>query len=111
MSDDYWHSLTGKTDHNTDLTDEEYDKEIGKLYGGILPIGSQGCTFLHGIILNGKHKGMVVNLDLERHKPRFAFEKNFLDWYERWLDEVISGYLITDKTIWFGYAKRSPERE
>lgn len=103
MSDDFWHSLTRKTDHPRGLTDEEYEEETGKLYGGILPIGSQGCTFLHGIILNGKYRGRVVNLDLDRHKPYFAFEKNFLDWYERWLDEVISGYLITNETIWFGY--------
>jgi hypothetical protein len=111
MSGDYWNTLTRKTDHYEEITDEEYETETGKLYGGILPIGSQGCSFLHGIILNGKYRGHVVNLDLERHKPQFAFEKNFLEWYERWLDEIISGYLITDKTIWFGYSMGSPQKK
>jgi hypothetical protein len=110
MSDDYWDSLTRKTDHHANITDEEFDRETGKLFGGILPIGSQGCTYLQGIALNGKYKGRVVNLDLERQKPRFAGERNFLDWYERWLDEVISGYLITDITIWFGYKGRDERK-
>ncbi|MEK7951504.1 SMI1/KNR4 family protein [Luteolibacter soli] len=85
--------------------DQEYEEELGRIYSGILPIGSQGCSSLHALVLNGPHAGKVVNLNTDRDKPKFAFEQNFLDWYERWLDEVISGYLSRNDTVWFGYAK------
>lgn len=31
-------------------------------------------------------------------KPFICYENNFLDWYERWLDEIMVGYRI----CWFG---------
>jgi hypothetical protein len=102
MTDEYWRSLI-KIIGDKILSDEDYKKEVSKIYGGILPIGSQGCSYLHGIVLNGPYAGRVVNLDMNGYKPQFAFEKNFLDWYERWLDEIISGKLIRDIPTWFGY--------
>lgn len=86
-----------------DISDEEYMAAMGNIYAGILPIGSQGCTYLHGLVLNGEHTGKVVNLDADRQKPAFTFEATFLDWYERWLDEIISGELRRDGPSWFGY--------
>jgi hypothetical protein len=85
------------------IPDEDYERELGKVYAGLLPIGSQGCTYLHALVLNGTHAGRVVNMDFEHGKPKFAFERNFLDWYERWLDEVITGDLAQDGPTWFGY--------
>lgn len=89
-----------------EMSDEEYDLATEKIFSGILPIGSQGCSCLHAILLNGEYKGRVVNLDLNMEIPHFSYEDNFLDWYERWLDEVISKYLISDRPTWFGYEKR-----
>lgn len=109
MTDEFWKSLTKNIDDNDEISDEDYENELGKLWAGILPIGSQGCTYLHGIVLNGKYKGKVVNLDMDRQKPNFTYETNFLDWYERWLDEVISGELIKDTPSWFGYSKGGTE--
>ena len=111
MTDEYWESLAKNINDDNDISDEDYEKERGKIYAGILPIGSQGCTYLHGIILNGQHRGRVVNLDMDGQKPKFTFEKNFLDWYERWLDEVISGELINKSPSWFGYCKGGTEEE
>lgn len=68
MTDEYWAELIQR---NND--DEEYDKIFGKIYGGILPIGSQGCTYLHGLLLNGLYKGKVVNLELNHQKPHFTY--------------------------------------
>lgn len=93
MSDETWNVITQVLD-NDNLSDEEYDEEMNKIYGGLLKFGTQGCTYDTAIVLNGAYKGRIVNLDLDMQKPFFAFEKNFLDWYERWLDEVISGELI-----------------
>jgi hypothetical protein len=88
ISEERWISLTRELE-NEELPDEDYDKEIVKLYGGVLPVGSQGCTYIHALILNGEHKGRIVNMDLDRQQPHFAPEKNFLDWYEAWLDQII----------------------
>jgi len=111
MTQSYWKELTRQVEENEAISDEDFEKELGKIYGGILPIGSQGCTYIHGIVLNGPYKGRIVNLDIDRQKPHFAFENNFLDWYERWLDEVISGELIRDSPSWFGYVKGGSEEK
>ncbi|MCV9926800.1 SMI1/KNR4 family protein [Flavobacterium sp. LS1R49] len=103
MADDFWMELTKNIDSNDDISDKDFDLELGKIFSGILPIGSQGCTYYHALVLNGEFKGRVINVDSERCKPRFSYELNFLDWYERWLDEVISGDLIKDTPSWFGY--------
>ncbi len=60
------------------------------VYSGILPIGHQGCGTVHAIILNGQLAGKVIYLDYWQY-PFFTYEKNFLDWYERWLDERLTG--------------------
>lgn len=104
LSNEDWDSMS-KVLADDNISDEDYYKELEKIYSGILPIGLQGCTYLHGLVLNGTHKGKVVNLELSGdYKPIFANDKNFLAWYERWLDEVISGKLISNSPSWFGYA-------
>lgn len=108
ITDKQWDELIG--DEDDDIPDEVYDEWLGNLFAGILPIGSQGCTYLHGIVLNGKYKGKVVYLDLSVQKPHYCFEDNFLDWYERWLDEIISGKLIEKKPTWFGFNKGGTEK-
>ena len=87
----------------TTETEEEYTRQCGKVFGGLLPLGSQGCTYYHALVLNGKYAGRIVNVDLDLAQPKFAFETNFLDWYERYLDEVISGQLMDKRPTWFGY--------
>ena len=87
----------------TTETEEDYIEQCGKVFGGLLPLGSQGCTYYHALVLNGKYAGRIVNVDLDLAQPKFAFEINFLDWYERYLDEVISGQLLDDRPTWFGY--------
>jgi HEAT repeat protein len=103
ITEEKWETLTKRLNDDYALADQDFDEELGRLYAGLLPIGSQGCTYLHALVLNGPHAGRVVNLDLDRHRPQFAFERNFLEWYERWLDEVIAGYLLQDGPTWFGY--------
>lgn len=103
MTNEFWYELTKNIEENDAISDEDFDTELGKIYSGILPLGTQGCSYYHALILNGEFKGRVINVDCDRQKPRFTFELNFLDWYERWLDEVISGDLIVDTPSWFGY--------
>nr|WP_237390708.1 SMI1/KNR4 family protein [Fulvivirga sediminis] len=110
MKNDDWSKVIEKIEDDN-ISDNDYEKELGRIFGGILPIGSQGCSYLHGIILNGAYKGKVVNIDQELNKPHFTFEDNFLDWYERWLDEVISGDLLVESPTWFGYTMGGSEEK
>lgn len=90
MSDEFWKDLTKNIDENENLSEEDFNTESGKVYAGILPIGTQGCAYYYGLVLSGEFKGRIVNVDLDQQKPFFVFESNFLDWYERWLDEITS---------------------
>lgn len=75
--------------------------EEGHPYVGLLPIGSQGCTLMTGLMLAGPYRGQVVYYDEDFcGQPFFVREKGFLKWYERWLREVIAGY--QDEEIGFG---------
>ena len=99
MSDEQWRAIGGFA-YEQECDDEENEEE--KILGGVLLIGTQGCSFETAIVIEGEFRGRIVNLDFDLYKPVFAFESNFLDWYERWLDEVISGEL-KDGGGGFGY--------
>ena len=76
------------------------DEEEYYPYHGMMVFGTQGCTYQMMLVLNGKYRGRVVYIDEERSGlPFFTYEKNFLDWYERWLDEILAGYDLE----WFGF--------
>ena len=101
MTQEEWEALSSPL--LMDEEEEEYTQQCGKVFGGLLSLGSQGCADYHALILTGPYAGRVVNVNWDLLKPVFAFETNFLDWYERYLDEVISGQLLDDRPTWFGY--------
>ena len=110
MTEEEWETLSSplltKEEEETEgegVTKEDYTQQCGKVFGGLLPLGSQGCAYYHALVLTGPYAGRVVNVNWDLLKPVFAFEANFLDWYERYLDEVISGQLLDDRPTWFGY--------
>ena len=114
MTREEWDALTDPllpSEEEEEEDDDKYFAERAKVFGGLLPLGSQGCTYEHALVLNGKYAGRVVNVDLDLAQPKFAFETNFLDWYERYLDEVISGQLMDDSPTWFGYYRGEPAEE
>lgn len=103
MTDKTWTTLT-QAMYDEELSDEAYDAIVGPLFGGLLPIGTQGCAITTCLILNGPHKGRIVYLN-DDYKPAFAYEADFLAWYERWLDEIIAGDLLAEHAGWFGYRR------
>ncbi|MFW0736237.1 SMI1/KNR4 family protein [Flavobacterium sp. T12S277] len=103
ISDEFWAELTQNIEENDDISQEDFDAELGKMFGGILPIASQGCSYYYGLVLNGEFKGRVVNIDIDRQKPYFVFESGFLDWYERWLDEIIPENTMIEEPHLFRY--------
>ena len=111
MTQEEWKTLSDPllpSEEEEEDDDDKYFTERAKVFGGLLPLGSQGCTYEHALVLNGKYAGRVVNVDLDLAQPKFAFETNFLDWYERYLDEFISGQLLDDRPTWFGYHRGEP---
>ncbi|MBM0651511.1 SMI1/KNR4 family protein [Capnocytophaga genosp. AHN8471] len=111
MTQEEWEKLSDPllfSEEDEEEDDDKYFAERAKVFGGLLPLGSQGCTYEHALVLNDKYAGRVVNVDLDLAQPKFAFEANFLDWYERYLDEVISGQLLDDRPTWFGYHRGEP---
>ena len=120
MTQEEWETLSAPLETEEEELEEEgyvievednYIEECGKVFGGLLPLGSQGCAYYNALVLNGKYAGRVVNVNWDLLKPVFAFETNFLDWYERYLDEVISGQLMDDRPTWFGYHRGEPAEE
>ncbi|MDR0228595.1 MAG: SMI1/KNR4 family protein [Flavobacteriaceae bacterium] len=103
QSEDEWQQLANYA-YEGDISDEEYDKRIGTLFAGLLPIGTQGCGITTLLITTGPHIGRIVYTN-DDYQPFFAFETHFLDWYERWLDEIISGDLLSPNAGWFAYSK------
>ena len=90
MSDEEWERVTNPESTRHDSP-----------YVGVLPIGSQGCTLMTGLMLAGPYRGQVVYYDEDYcGQPFFVREKGFLAWYERWLREVIAGY--SDEEVGFG---------
>ena len=112
MSQPDWEALVASLGLGGDLDDNAYDEALDTLFGGLLPVGSQGCSIYHGLVVNGPYAGRVVNFDMDLSAPPvFAFESDFLAWYERWLDEVIAGDLLQKGPSWFGYTRGGLEGE
>ena len=69
--------------------------------GMVLPLGTQGCTLMTGLILDGPEQGRVIYYDKDRCSPPTVMrEPDFLTWFERWTREVIAGY--DDEEMYFG---------
>jgi len=86
--------------HLIDDLDEENENEYLR---GLLPLGYQDCEerYYVFLVLFGVNKGKVVYLGFD-DRPFFTHEDNFLDWYERWLDEIIDGTL---QNSWIDFAR------
>jgi hypothetical protein len=65
--------------------------------GGTIALCNQGCNYKSSLVVNGKYRGRVVYSGM-MGEPYYMPDACFLDWYERWLDETLSGKRIG----WFG---------
>jgi len=100
MTKEEWNHLIEPLTEDEDISDEDYDKARNKVLGGMLCIGTQGCEYDMYLVLEGEYRGKVVyTSDFHPDHPFFfVYEDSFLDWYERWLDEIILDY----EGSWFG---------
>jgi hypothetical protein len=74
-------------------------------YRGILPIAEQGCGTYCGLVVSGEAHGRVVYIG--DGPPYFVWDRSFIGWYERWLDELIEGVNVA----LFGYTRGGTEAE
>lgn len=74
------------------------DEAMDRALRGTLSLDTQGCTYYSQLVVTGPARGRVVYVDLDAQRPYFPENTGFLDWYERWLDELLAGC----KIHWFG---------
>ncbi|NUT03598.1 MAG: hypothetical protein HOV76_08970 [Hamadaea sp.] len=66
---------------------------------GTLWLADHGCTLHTQLIVTGPSRGRLFNLDVDGPVGPYVVEdQDFLAWYERWLDEAMTGYDVG----WFG---------
>ena len=85
-----------------DCSDEEFDIICDKVHQGTLYLGTCGCEYDLLLVVNGPYQGHILYTShwVNSNTPyTFSYESSFIEWYERWLDEVILGY----DTSWFGH--------
>jgi SMI1 / KNR4 family (SUKH-1) len=67
---------------------------------GTINICDQGCTYSARLIVSGEARGRIVYLDSQLwYPPYFVSDPNFIDWYERWLENTLSA----GQDGWFGF--------
>jgi HEAT repeat protein len=90
-----WLAALGKT-----------DETARDAYAGTMALGSQGCSYVTLLVTSGPYAGRVVYADADHVRPPyFVHNADFLDWYERWLDELLAGTL----GVWFGFGMSGSE--
>ncbi|MGC4892837.1 hypothetical protein [Micromonospora sp. DT31] len=60
-------------------------------YRGTLALSDQGCGGLSILVVSGPARGRVTDNGGSREGPIFTGDRDFLSWYERWLDAVLAG--------------------
>lgn len=104
MSKECWNEIVKHVDYAdedyVEIPDEEFDVFLSKLYGGLLKFGTQGCEYDMYLVVEGEYTGRIIytNDPCKNYPFYFVYGDNFLDWYERWLDEILLDYDLT----WFG---------
>jgi len=60
-------------------------------YQGTITISHLGATYYSLLVVTGATRGRICSVDLDMQAPKFAPQRGFLDWYEAWLDDTLSG--------------------
>lgn len=74
--------------------DIEYEQQYIDFYQGTLSVGTQGCSCETLLVITGEYRGRIIYADASSDGLYMCREKDFLSWYERWLDEMLQGYNV-----------------
>lgn len=76
-------------------------------YQGTMAICDQGCSYYAVLVLNGPQLGAIWNIELHLSPPKRAPYSGFLDYYEDWVDRMLS----KEKQFWYGYPRPQKSKE
>lgn len=79
----------------------DFDDDDDEPYPGLLALALQGCGGSCALVVSGEARGRIINLWGDMTPPHFVHDATFLDWYERWLDDLIADI----PTSQFGYTR------
>lgn len=105
LSKEQWKRMMDETEEDDDL----FDQAMERIYGSVLNIGTQGCSYDNLLMLNGSEKGKIVYIDWNLYSdyPPYLTDMPFLDWYENYFEEIIQGNSVTS----YGYFRLGTEEE
>ncbi|MEU8007281.1 SMI1/KNR4 family protein [Catellatospora sp. NPDC049111] len=73
-----------------------------KRWQGTLAVVDHGCSVRTLLIVTGRWRGRLAHADVDgAYGPYLLEDTDFLSWYERWLDELLSGCNVS----MFGWQK------
>jgi len=84
---------------------ERIGEAMDEPFQGAITIADQGCANYVTLVISGAERGRVMYVSLEGGVPFFPDDRDFLSWYERWLDELLWGF----DHSWFGMAMAGDE--
>ncbi len=106
LTKEAWENTMDKLEESDD---DEYDEIMKEVCGGLMIIGTQGCTYDNLLMVNGSEKDKIVyidwNLDPE-YGPYFT-HMTFLEWYENYFREIIYDNSVNS----YGYIRLGKEDE
>jgi len=71
--------------------EERNDRRLREL-SGTLRVCDEGCGYLHFIVCSGPDRGQIwVDSTSDENVAYRRLNAGFLDWYERWVDDVLAG--------------------
>ncbi|MEV6195666.1 hypothetical protein AB0M19_25060 [Streptomyces sp. NPDC051920] len=73
--------------------------EFADAFPGTITVVNRGCSDRTLLVVTGPGRGRLVEVNTEGFfAPRYHTDSDFLSWYERWLDFVLTGHR---KLHWF----------
>ena len=82
-----------------EVTEEEEDMQGLREAAGTLPLCDEGCGYTHLLVVTGPTRGTMWIDSRGADAGFIPLGATFLEWYERWIDDVLAG---GRGTWWFG---------
>jgi hypothetical protein len=82
-----------------EVSEEEEDEQVRRQAAGTLALCDEGCGYLHLLVVTGPARGTLWMDSRGADAGFIPLGATFLQWYERWIDDVLAG---GRGTWWFG---------
>ncbi len=99
FDDSFWDEVDRQVEIG-EISESEADRMMDYETAGTIVLCHEGCGHLHRLVISGPSRGEMWMDSTCSDQGYFSLQVNFLDWYERWLDQVLNG---KSGTWWFSY--------